>query len=248
MRISSLRGKTALVTGAGRGLGRALALGLAERGAEVVLVARSEAELAKTAELAAGPTRVIPADLGSPAEVAALVEGAGPVDVLVNNAAVTRPVAPTAEVDPADFAAAIATNLTAPVTLTLGLLPGMLTRGWGRVVNVSSGVATHPGSLIGGNAYTTTKAALEAHSRNLAAELAGTGVTVNVYQPGMVDTAMQTEIRGDLGRGLAEPVRRGFADAYENGVLITPEASAAGLLDHLLGDDNGVTWDAPGFG
>ncbi|WP_326569059.1 SDR family oxidoreductase [Amycolatopsis rhabdoformis] len=243
--MSSLRGRTALVTGAGRGLGRALALGLAERGAEVVLVARSEAELAHTAELATGATRVLATDLGDPAQVAALLHRVGPVDVLVNNAAVTSPVGATAEVDPAEFAAAIAINLTAPVTLTLGVLPGMLARGWGRVVNVSSGVTAHPGALVGGNAYTTTKAALEAHSHNLAAELAGSGVTVNVYQPGMVDTAMQAAVRED--RGLTEPVRRGFVDAYKTGVLISPETSARGLLDHLPGDDNGATWIAPGF-
>ena len=75
----------------------------------------------------------------------------------------------------------------------------MIERGWGRVVNVSSGIVANPKRMIGGNAYATSKSALEAHTLNLAAELVGTGVTVNVYRPGAVDTQMQAWIRRQSG-------------------------------------------------
>ena len=122
------------------------------------------------------------------------------------------------------------------------VLPGMLTAGWGRVVNVSSGIVANPAGMIRGNAYATTKAALEAHTVNLAAELAGTGVTVNAYRPGGVDTAMQAWIRGQ------DPERIGvlherFNRNYSHGALIPPRQSAAALLAHLAGDDTGVIWD-----
>lgn len=87
-------------------------------------------------------------------------------------------------------------NVVGPMRLTRALLDGMVKRGWGRIVNVSSGIAAAPGAMAGMNAYAASKAALEAHTLNLAAELAGTGVTVNVLRPGMVDTAMPAWIRG----------------------------------------------------
>jgi len=96
--------------------------------------------------------------------------------------------------------------------------------------------------MVRGNAYATTKAALEAHTVNLAAELRGTGVTVNAYRPGGVDTAMQAWIRQQdperIG-ALHERFNRNFAE----GTLITPEHSAAALLAHLAGDDTGAIWD-----
>jgi NAD(P)-dependent dehydrogenase (short-subunit alcohol dehydrogenase family) len=97
--------------------------------------------------------------------------------------------------------------------------------------------------MVGGNAYATTKAALEAHTVNLAAELHGTGVTVKAYRPGGVDTAMQAWIRqqdpGRIGAALHERFSRNYAE----GTLITPGHSAAALLAHLAGDDTGEIWD-----
>ena len=131
----------------------------------------------------------------------------------------------------------------APAALTAAVLPGMLDAGWGRIVNVSSGVVASPDAMIRANAYATTKAALEAHTLNLAAELRGTGVTVNVYRPGRVDTAMQAWIRdqdpGRIGSELHEQFTRWGAE----GILITPEHSAAVLIAHLGGDDTGAIWD-----
>jgi 3-oxoacyl-[acyl-carrier protein] reductase len=142
----------------------------------------------------------------------------------------------------AGWAAALELNLTAAATLTFALLPAMLDRGWGRVVNVSSGVVANPGFMIGGNAYTTAKAALEAHTVNLAAELAGTGVTANVYRPGTVDTAMQASIRDSEPERLGAGVHDHFTRTRERGRLITPAASARSMLARLGGDATGEIW------
>ena len=244
-------GKTALVTGAGRGIGRAVALGLGGAGARVILLARTEGQLEETRDqlreqgVPDGRISVVPADLADEQDrgrAAEAVLTGGRVDILVNNAATVEPLGPTIGITPADLRLAFELNVVAPAALTTAVLPGMLDAGWGRIVNVSSGIAAHPAGMVRGNAYAITKAALEAHTVNLAAELAGTGVTVNAYRPGGVDTAMQAWIRSQdperIG-GLHERFNRNFAD----GRLITPEHSAAALLAHLAGDDTGNIWD-----
>jgi len=185
--------RVALITGAGRGIGRAVALRLAEAGARVALVARSVDQLEETAatlRAEGGVALVLSADLAHPDVVAEAAATAakelGPVDILVNNAAVVEPAGPTVSTPPAGWSSAFAVNVQAPIRLTLALLPAMLDRGWGRIVNVSSGIVDHPGAMVGLNAYAATKAALEAHTLSLAAEVAGSGVTLNVYRPGSV--------------------------------------------------------------
>ena len=243
--------RVALVTGAGRGIGRAVALGLAQRGARVALLARSADQLEETAGAVVargGRALMVRADLGDPDAVAAAAVRAaselGPVDVLVNNAAVVQPAGPTLATDPGAWAKAWAVNVDAPVRLTLALAPAMRDRGWGRVVNVSSGIVDHPRAMIGLNAYAATKAALEAHSLNLAAELSGTGVTVNVYRPGSVDTAMQAWFRGQSPDEIGAALHDHFQTSYEEGTLITPEQSAESLLARLSGDATGEVWIA----
>ena len=245
-------GKTALITGAGRGIGRAIALGLGGAGARVVLLARTTSQLEETRALLRGQgvpaqqIRVVPADLADAEQrshAAAAVLADGRVDILVNNAATVEPLGRTASIPAADLRLAFEINVVAPAGLTAAVLPGMLDAGWGRVVNISSGIAAHPASMVRGNAYAATKAALEAHTINLAAELRGTGVTVNAYRPGGVDTAMQAWIREQdperIGNGLRERFRKNFAD----GTLITPEHSASVLLALLAGDDTGAIWN-----
>lgn len=239
------------MTGAGRGIGRAVAFGLAERGAQVALLARSVDQLEETAAVVGARgsrALVVPADLGDPdAAVAAAARVAselGPVDVLVNNAAVVQPAGPTLATGPGAWAKAWVVNVDAPVRLTLALVPAMRDRSWGRVVNVSSGIVDHPGTMIGLNAYATTKAALEAHSLSLAAELSGTGVTVNVYRPGSVDTAMQAWFRGQSPHKIGAALHAHFQTSYEQGTLITAERSAESLLARLSGDATGEVWNA----
>lgn len=164
------------------------------------------------------------------------------MDILVNNAAVVQPIGATIDLDMSAWAAAFDVNVFAAVELALSVVPGMVQRGWGRVANVSSGVVARPGFMVGGNAYAATKAALEAHTLNLAEEVGGTGVTVNVYRPGMVDTAMQTWIR-DSGAGrLSASTYTHFVDSHANGNLIDPKDSARSLVARLHGTATGQIW------
>jgi NAD(P)-dependent dehydrogenase (short-subunit alcohol dehydrogenase family) len=249
MTETPLAGRVAIVTGAGRGIGRATAMGLAAAGARVALTARTSIELdAAAAEIEAGggTALAITADVGQagePERVASQAEGQlGAVDILVNNAAVVWPPGPTSLIVPADWVAALAINVTGPVLLTRAVLPAMLERGWGRIVNVSSGIAEHPAAMIRGNAYAATKAALEAHTVNLAAELDCSGVTVNVFRPGTVDTAMQAWIRGQSPATIGAALHARFVEAHEQGTLITPQQSAQVLLEHLPANKTGEVW------
>src|SRR5258707_7368548 len=148
---NSMDGKTALVTGAGRGIGRAIALGLARSGARLALVARSRDELEQAAgqvQELGGKALVITADVGSPGQLAAAAGRArselGDVDVLINNAAVVTQLGASAGIDPAQWAAAIGVNVVAVANLSFLLVPAMITNGWGRIVNISSGIAARP--------------------------------------------------------------------------------------------------------
>ena len=245
-------GKTALVTGAGRGIGRAIALGLADAGAGLILLARSAGQLDETRAMLlergakAARIRVVAADLGDDEQRGLAVRAAleaGRVDILVNNAATVEPLGVTADIPAAELRRAFELNVVAPVALTAAVLPGMLDAGWGRVVNVSSAIVARPGFMVRGNAYAATKAALEAHTVNLAAELNGTGVTVNAYRPGGVDTAMQAWIRGQDPDRIGAALHTRFSQSFSEGTLITPEQSAAALIAHLGGDDSGSIWD-----
>ena len=245
-------GKTALVTGAGRGIGRAIALGLADAGAGLILLARSAGQLDETRAMLlergakAARIRVVAADLGDDEQRGLAVRTAleaGRIDILVNNAATVEPLGVTADIPAAELRRAFELNVVAPVALTAAVLPGMLDAGWGRVVNVSSAIVARPGFMVRGNAYAATTAALEAHTVNLAAELNGTGVTVNAYRPGGVDTAMQAWIRGQDPDRIGAALHTRFSQSFSEGTLITPEQSAAALIAHLGGDDSGSIWD-----
>ncbi|HEY2177902.1 MAG TPA: SDR family NAD(P)-dependent oxidoreductase [Caulobacteraceae bacterium] len=200
-----LKGRVALVTGASRGIGAAIAARLAMEGAAVAISARTEAPgesrlpgtLAQTAKAirdAGGAVHPIKADLSQASERERLVAEAaaalGPLDILVNNAAVTffQPV-----IDFADkrFSLMFEVQVHAPFHLAQLVLPGMIERRRGWIVNISSGAAIHPKPPYGrggGAVYGMCKAALERFSTGLAAEVAGDGIAVNAVSPGLVAT------------------------------------------------------------
>jgi 3-oxoacyl-[acyl-carrier protein] reductase len=186
--VDALAGKTVLITGAGRGLGHGVARGLAAYGATVVAVARTASELAELAETVratGGTIETIVADLASPTETARLAFDVttrhGGVDALVNNAAILRMTA-FLDLSAADFDETIEVNLLAPVRLTRALLPAMLERGRGAIINVSSAAGIRP--FAAETDYCAAKYGLEGFSYSLALELAPRNVSVNLVSPG----------------------------------------------------------------
>ena len=247
---AQLQGRVALVTGAGRGIGREIALGLARDGARVALLARTTKEIDGVADeinVLGDTALVLTADISDATTakqaVRTVSEELGPIEILVNNAAVVWPLGASATIDPAKWDLAAQINLLAPVRLTIAVLPGMIERAWGRIVNVSSGVAANPDGMIGGNAYTATKAALEAHTLNLAAELRESGVTANVFRPGAVDTAMQGWIREQEPAVIGRDLHERFIAMHKSATLLTPEQSASALLERLRTGGTGQIWN-----
>lgn len=198
-RNRELEGKTALVTGSTAGIGRAIARLLAAAGAEVVVSGRSAERGADTVSLiteAGGSARFVRADLADPDSVRALATAAGPVDILVNNAAVF-PGGPTVDQDQPSFDTAFAINVRAPYLLTAALAPGMTAKGSGAVVNISSMAADI--GMAGLSVYGATKAALESLTRTWAAEFSPTGIRVNTVAPGPTRTDMVIASMGEEG-------------------------------------------------
>jgi NAD(P)-dependent dehydrogenase (short-subunit alcohol dehydrogenase family) len=186
-----LDGRTALVTGATSGIGRAVALRLAQDGAEVLVHGRNAQRGAETVEeivSEGGQARSISADLNQPIDLRRLADEAGDVDVLVNNAGVSW-FGPTAELDLDTFDWLFAANVRAPYFLVAAIAPKMAAKGAGSIVNVGS-MAGEIG-MSGGAAYGATKATLDAMTRAWAAEFSPHGVRVNTVASGPVYTGIQ---------------------------------------------------------
>lgn len=196
MEHTPLQGRTALVTGASRGIGAATAQALDRAGARVVLVARGRDMLSEVACTLDNDPLVLPADLrlsDAPATVARqALEALGAVDVLVNNAAVAARLA-TIDTDAAVIDDMLAVNVRAPLLLIAALLPSMIQRGTGSIINLSSvsGIVGTPRRA----AYAASKGAVDAATRSLAIELGPSGIRVNAVAPGVVDTALWAKNR-----------------------------------------------------
>ena len=192
--LSPLVGKTALVTGASQGIGRAIALKLAAHGARVLLAARSSDKLQTVAaEVVAegGEAHCYALDVSSEESIKATAKTAlsafGSVDILVNNAGITRD-GLMMRMKRADWDAVIETNLTGAFLLTQALVPGMTRTRWGRIVNITSVVGQT--GQAGQVNYAASKAALIGFTRALAREVASRSITVNAVAPGFIETAM----------------------------------------------------------
>lgn len=217
---ADLHGQNVLITGASRGLGRALAAAFAQRGANLLLVARSQGSLEHLcSELtrAAQPGQVIAplcVDLAEPGAPRRAITHArnlwSHLDVLVNNAATLGPIGPCWENDWEEWTRTLQVNLLAPVELCRAAAPWMQARGSGRIINLSGGGATAPRPRF--SAYATAKAALVRFSEVLAAELAGSGVYVNCVSPGAMNTQMAEQVRR---AGPQQAGQREFAQASE---------------------------------
>jgi 3-oxoacyl-[acyl-carrier protein] reductase len=195
MTYPSLSGRIALVTGGGRGIGRAIALALAEAGCHVAvnLVRREAAARAPADAIQASGTRALVAkgDVAKSADVAALVAtvetGLGPVDILVNNAGRVA-FESIEQMSEASWNEIIQVNLSSVFLMTQAVLPGMRARKWGRIINLTS-VAAQAGSMMAVH-YAAAKAGVIAATKSYARILAKEGVTVNAISPALVATEM----------------------------------------------------------
>ena len=241
--MTDLARRVAVVTGAGRGIGRAIALGIAPHGASVALVARSTDELRTTADeirAAGGDATVVAADAsmreGVAAVAAALADRDAPT-ILINAAGVFGPMGLIAESDPDDWMRAVQTNLFSTYLMSRHVLPGMLNAGWGRILNVSSAAALHtPGPL--NSAYATSKVAINQFTRHLAAELVGTGVTANALHPGDVRTEMFDDIRRKVDGAADSNYGSWVAWLEETGG--DPPSKAVDLVLRVINDERGT--------
>lgn len=195
--LFSLDGRRALVTGGSSGIGRAIAVALADAGAHVVIAARTRATLdAAVAEIVGrgGSAEGIVADLAARSGAHALADRVGDVDVLVNSAGINlRP--PLPDLDEEVWDATMRVNLDAPFILGQRLAPGMAERGYGRIIHISSQQAQRPFASSG--AYGVSKAGIEALARSQAEAWSPRGVTANVLVPGFVRTALNERLASD---------------------------------------------------
>jgi NAD(P)-dependent dehydrogenase (short-subunit alcohol dehydrogenase family) len=251
LRLVRLAGQVALVTGAGRGIGRAIALALSDAGAAVAVCARTKDEITGVAGDIAdrgGRALAMRCDVthrqGVEGMVADIEEAIGPVDLLVNNAGQFGPTGPFAAIDPDDWWQALEVNLRGPLYCARAVLPGMLARGHGRIVNVSSGVGFAAIPML--SAYVVSKTALYRLSENLAAETRGHGVMVFAIDPGLVRTAIS-----EAALSCGEPsIEQWFTDAFANQEDVPAEAAAtlvvylaSGAADVLSGRNIDVSGD-----
>ena len=232
-----LKGRVALITGGGRGIGREIARAYAAEGAMLALAARTDAELQATAnEIRAefgGEVAIMVTDVRDREQVESAVAHAtdrlGPIDVMVNNAGNTGETGPLWKLDPERWANVISVHVLGTYYGCRAVIPGMLERGRGRIVNMSG---------VGGpndTSYDAAKTAIVNLTENLSVELSGTGITVNAISPGSIHTRMWEEVR-DMA------LAAGDVEMYEKGVQVTSGGGAsierAAELAVLLGSDD----------
>ncbi|GIV98331.1 MAG: beta-ketoacyl-ACP reductase [Herpetosiphonaceae bacterium] len=249
--MPELQGQVAIVTGASRGIGKAIALGLAERGASVIINyqsnAQSAAEVVSAIEAAGGSAIAYAADVTVETEVAAMVEEVigrwGRIDILVNNAGVTRDNL-IHRLKDEQWEAVIEIDLTSAFVCCRAVLPWMQSRRYGRIVNVSS-LAGLTGNVGQAN-YAAAKMGLIALTKALAREVATDGITVNAVAPGYIETDMLESVPAWLRTWALDviPVGRfGRPEEVASAVIFLASPAASYIIGHTLVVDGG--WVMP---
>ena len=225
-----LNGRVAIITGAGRGIGRTIALAFSRLGASLTLAARTESELSETVKLCqdiGAQAQAVVTDVTDWDQVQNLVVAAfreyGEVDVLVNSAGIYGPIGPTIDVDLDAWKRGVEVNLYAPLYLCRALMPHFMQRRQGKIILLGGGGATTP--LPNFSSYAASKAGLARLADTLAEELKPYNVQVNVIAPGLVDTRLQDEVlqAGNRAGGLYEKIKQ----ARETGKgAVSPEIAA----------------------
>ena len=242
-----LAGKTALVTGASQGIGRAIALALAAQGARVAIAARNAEKLAGVAaEIAAlsGEAHPYTLDVSSESSIKEVAKAAlaahGTVDILVNNAGITRD-GLMMRMKRADWDEVLNTNLTGAFLLTQALLPALVKARWGRIVNVASIVGQT--GQAGQVNYAASKAALLGFTRSLAREVASRTITVNAVAPGYIETAMTAVLTDAQKAAMVQNVplaRPGTEEEVAHAVAFLCSPGAAYITGHTLDINGGL--------
>jgi len=255
--MGQLHDRVALITGAGRGIGRAIALAYAQEGASLALAARTRRELEQTAQEAqvlGATTGIVPVDISDPAQVEDLVrqtvERFGTIDILVNNAGMTGPVSPLQETDVAAWIRTIQVNLIGTYLCCRAVLPVMQQQNRGKIINLSGAGATSAWRNL--SAYGASKVAVVRLTETLGLELEGSNIQVNALGPGSIHTQMWEDLRdkaqaaGDaplyaLGQRVTSGGGASLERATALAVFLASEASGA-LSGRLI---SAVTDDVP---
>ena len=226
-----LKGKVAVVTGAGRGIGRAIAVEMAREGASVAILSRTTAELRETEKnirsMGAEVVRLA-ADVSKRSDVEKMatktMSALGRIDILVNNAAIIGAVKPLHAVSEREWDAAIDINLKGVYLSARAVIPWMIKRGSGKIINLTSGLGEMVMSPFG--LYSIGKAGVLHLTRIMAEELRQHNIQVNGLDPGVTDTRMHEEIRAMGPEVLGEDVYREFLELKQSGSLKPPERIA----------------------
>jgi NAD(P)-dependent dehydrogenase (short-subunit alcohol dehydrogenase family) len=243
----SLSGQTAIITGGGRGLGRAFAIALADAGVHVVITARSENELRDTVkriEQKGGAATFITADVTDPEAtqqvIATVEQQVGPINLLINNAGSLRALGVISDVDAEEWWREIEINLRGPFLYTKAVLPRMIERSQGRIINVASEAGLF--SINTGSAYCVSKAALIRLTESTAIETESYGIKVFVIHPGTVRTPMNDYLyQSPEVKARAPEIQQAFQQRYATNDLTPIEQSVNLVLQLASGQADALT-------